>query len=330
MKALLESLAQAWGPSGYEHQIRALIQEKADSLAREIRVDTLGNLICRVGRGTGRRVMISAHMDEIGLMVSHIDREGFLRFTNIGAQMPNVLYSARVRFENGIVGVVGVENAYTERQKMPALPGFYIDVAGRSDEIRVGDVAGYFAPAVADEHGLISKGLDDRSGCAVLLSAMEALQDSEHDLYFVFTVQEEVGSRGAMTAAYAIQPEFALAVDVAPTGDTPKGPQNALKLGAGVAVKIKDVRHIAPPEIKNHLIQTAEKYNIPYQREVLTFGTTEASTIQLTQSGVPSGVLSIPCRHIHSPSEMVRWDDLETVRDLLVASLTEDLSGILR
>ena len=168
---------------------------------------------------------------------------------------------------------------------------------------------------------MIAKAMDDRVGCAVLLRVMKDLSKSPHDLFFVFTVQEEVGLRGAGAAGFGVEPEIALAVDVTLTGDTPECPPMAVALGDGPAIKIKDGGMLAHAGVKDWLIRTAEAARIPYQREVLTAGTTDAGAIQTTRAGVPSGCVSVPCRYVHLPSEMVDADDVAGSVGLLTAAL---------
>ena len=334
MKDLIQKLVEAWGPSGFEHHVRDLITAEVQGFASEIYTDALGNLICRVGElgEGGQRVMVAAHMDEIGVMISHIDREGYLRFTNIGGVFPHTLYGGRVKFEDGTIGVISVEHAWSNRKSLPDLNGFYIDVSNGDGN---GDV-GVGSPAIfwrtMDERGtrLISKSMDDRIGCAVAIEAMRRIHDADgpNEVFFVFTVQEEVGLRGATTAAYGLNPDVGFALDVTGTGDMPKGMQMEVKLGAGAAIKVLDGRHIAPPAIKNMMIHTAEAYEIPYQLEILTGGTTDAAAIQLAQSGVPAGTISIPCRNVHTVSETVDINDVQASVDLLAAMLTGSLEGL--
>ncbi|MFP4322118.1 MAG: M42 family metallopeptidase [Anaerolineales bacterium] len=332
MKDLIRDLVEAWGPSGFEHHVRAYIREQVADLADEMRVDAMGNLICRMGEkhSDGLRVMVAAHMDEIGVMVSHIDDNGFARFTNIGGVNQQHLHGLRVMFENGLVGVVYAESS-GDRGKIPGLNGFYIDAQNGEAEtpIKVGDPANFWRQM--DERGsrLTSKAMDDRIGCAVAIETMRRLKDSPHEVYFAFTVQEEVGLRGATTAGYSIYPDLAIALDVTLTGDTPKGPMKmAVELGKGTAIKALDGRHIAPPAVRELLVRRAEAHNIPYQIEILSGGTTDAAAIQLAQSGVPAGTISIPCRYVHSPSETVDLNDVQASVDLLVAALSEPITGI--
>lgn len=332
MKDLIRKLVEAWGPSGFEHQIRGLIRNEVEELADEIRVDALGNLICRVGKAkkNGLKIMVAAHMDEIGLMVSHIDRDGFLRFTNIGGLLQNTLFGNRVKFENGVIGTIGVEHGLTNRQRNPSMSGFFVDVSESVEsnaDIKVGDAAILWR--TMDERGsrLIAKSMDNRISCAVSIETMKRLKKSPHEVYFVFTVQEEVGSRGAQVAAYGIEPDLGIAVDVTSTGDVPKTVNMDVELGKGVAIKVMDVKHIVPPEIKKWMVDTAEKHKIPYQLEVLTLGTTDSETMQLARAGVPCGTVSIPTRYVHSVSETVDYNDVLASVDLLTALLSNPVKN---
>lgn len=332
MKDLIRKLVEAWGPSGFEHQVRELIRNEVEGLADEIRVDALGNLICRVGKAkkNGLKIMVAAHMDEIGLMVSHIDRDGFLRFTNIGGLLQNTLFGNRVKFENGVIGTIGVEHGLTNRQRNPSMTGFFVDVSESVEsnaDIKVGDAAILWR--TMDERGsrLIAKSMDNRISCAVSIETMKRLKKSPHEVYFVFTVQEEVGSRGAQVAAYGIEPDLGLAVDVTSTGDVPKTVNMDVELGKGVAIKVMDVKHIVPPEIKKWMVDTAEKHKIPYQLEVLTLGTTDSETMQLARAGVPCGTVSIPTRYVHSVSETVDYNDVLASVDLLTALLSNPVKN---
>ncbi len=321
MKELIKKLVEAWGPSGFEHKVRALIEAEVKDLADEVRVDPLGNLICRKGRG-GKKIMVAAHMDEIGLMVSHVDEKGFMRFANIGGLRTPALLSNRVRFENGTLGTLSADGFHWS--STPNIKDFYIDVSTGTDAdpgIRVGDAAGFVRPMEVRGNRIIAKSLDDRIGCAVMIEAMRRMGASKHEVYFVFTVQEEVGLRGARPSAFGIEPEIGISVDVTGTGDTPKGIKMAVELGKGAAIKVRDGGHIVPPAIKDLMIKRAEEAGIPYQLEVLPGGTTDAAGIQLSRAGVPSGCISIPTRYLHTVSETVDINDVQACVDLLVAVL---------
>ncbi len=331
MKELIKKLVEIYGPSGSEDQIREVIREEIAGLADEVRTDALGNLIARKQGGDGgKRVMLAAHMDEIGVIVTHVDEKGFLRFGPIGGVWPHTLLGGRVVFADGTIGVIGAEKVEDQdRNKVIPLEKLFIDV-GATDKasapVGVGDVASFYRPFADLGRRLVAKAFDDRIGCAILVQVMRELKTTPHDVYFVFSVQEEVGLRGAMTSAYGIEPEMGLSVDVTLTGDTPEARTMAVELGKGPAVKVKDGRMLTHPGVKRLLVETAEALGIPYQLEVLPRGTTDATAIQVSREGVPAGCVSIPCRYVHTPSEMVDYDDVSNAVKLLVAVLERPIT----
>ena len=324
MKDLIEQLTEVYGPSGREEQIREIIRAEVEPLADEIRVDTMGNLIAlKKGTGQGKKVMLAAHMDEIGLIISHVDEKGFLRAQRVGGVDTMTLTGGRVQFADGAIGVIAPEKG-PEFRKDPDLAKLYIDIGATSQAEaadRLGQIVGFVRPFTDMGNRVVAKAMDDRIGCAVLIETMRRIGDSPHDLFFVFTVQEEVGLRGAQTGAYGVEPDVGIAVDVTWAADTPEAYKMATKLGQGPCIKVKDGRMLAHPGLKDLLIETAEANEIPYQLEVLTGGTTDAAAIQLSRGGVPAGCVSIACRYIHTPSEMVDMDDVENAVKLLRAVL---------
>jgi putative aminopeptidase FrvX len=327
MKELIRSLVEATGPSGYETQVRELVLSSIAGLADEVKVDALGNLIARKGtlKEGGKRVMLSAHMDEIGLIATFIDDNGFIRFTANGGVFPVYLLGSRVRFLNGVEGVIGTENNNL-RDQSPSMDKCFIDVGARDRQscpVSVGDMAIFVRPYLDLGDRLVSKALDDRVGVAILVEALKQLQGTPNEVYFVFSTQEEVGTRGAITAAYAVDPELGIALDVTKTGDTPKCDKMEVALGKGPTVKVRDSGMLSDPRVVRWMRQTAEKAGIPYQLEVLDAGSTDARSIQVTRAGVPVGVISIPCRYVHSPSEMVDYQDVLNSVKLLTALLSE-------
>jgi endoglucanase len=269
-------------------------------------------------------------MDEIGLVVSHIDRQGYARFASIGTLFPATLLGARVRFENGVIGTIGVEHQFSKRRDLPNLDGFFIDIStgDQNAEVRVGDPAAFMGEVITRGDRIIGKSLDNRVSCAVQIEAMRRIktQGTPNSLYFVFTVQEEVGSRGARPAAYGIDPHVAIAVDVTGTGDLPKGKSMAVTLGAGAAIKTRDTGLIVPAAVKNWMVERAEAAGIPYQLEVFELGGTDGTAIQAVRSGVPTGAISIPARYIHTRSETVDRRDVQAALDLLVALLSRPIT----
>ena len=332
MDALIKTLAEAWGPPGYEHHIRDLIRAEVAADADEISVDALGNLICRMGDGP-RRVLVAAHMDEIGLIVSHIDRQGYARFASIGTLFPATLLGARVRFENGTIGTVGVEHQFSKRRDLPDLAGFYLDISTSlegSAPVSVGDPGAFVGEVFRRGERIIGKSLDNRLGCAVQIEALRRVRrtGTPHSVYFVFSVQEEVGARGAGPAAYGVEPHLALVVDVTSCGDQPHGKEMAVRLGGGPAIKMRDEGLIVPPAVRDLLIARAEEAGLPYQLEVLTGGGSDGRTIQAARAGVPTGAISLPLRYVHTPSETADMGDVRAAVDLLAAVLAGEV-GVL-
>ncbi len=330
LKELTKRITEVYGPSGYEQQVRELIREEIKSLVDELRVDALGNLIARK-KGTGpaprKKVMLAAHMDEIGVIVTHVDEKGFLRFAPIGGVYPINLHGSRCRFANGVTGVFGRETKDASATEIK-LDKLFIDVGATSPNnspVGVGDAAGFWRDFADLGNRLVSKAMDDRIGCVVLIETLRQLKKSPHDVYFVFTVQEEVGLRGATTSAFGVQPDLAIAVDVTGTGDTPESNRMAVELGKGPAIKVKDSGMLAHPAVKQLLVEAAQEAGVPYQFEVLMGGTTDAMAMQTTREGVPAGCLSIPTRYIHSPSEMIDFNDLQNAIKLLVTLLSKPI-----
>ena len=328
MIQLTHKLVETFGPSGFEDQIRAVIQGEIGDLADDLQVDALGNLIATVkGDGSGRRVMLAAHMDEIGVIVTHIDKDGFLRFGPVGGVSPALCMGNRVRFADGTIGVIWVEKRDNPKT-LPTFDQLYIDVGARDCEscpVAVGDMAGFDRTFVAQGDRWTAKSMDDRIGCVVLIEVMRNIREKDtrlpHDVHFVFSVQEEVGVRGATTAAFGLEPEIGIAVDVTATGDTPKARPMAVSLGKGPAIKVKDAGMIAHPGLVGLMSERADRAGIPYQLEVLTGGSTDARAMQLTHAGVIAGCVSIPCRFVHSVSETVDARDVRNAVNLLLACL---------
>ena len=337
MKPLIQKLTGTLSPSGHEDAIRNVIRAEVRDLADDVRTDALGNLIVRkrppsrvAGKGRGKRIMLAAHMDEIGLMVSHVDARGFLRFAALGGVYPRNLPGARVRFTDGTTGIVGLEPT-AGASEVPSLDRMYIDVGAstaRECPVRTGDVAAFERPFMDFGDRVAAKSMDDRVGCAVAIEVLKKLGRSEHDVYVVFTTQEEVGTRGAQTSAYGIDPDLGFSIDVTSWGDTPGIRNVEVALGRGPAIKIRDAGMLSDPRIVQWMIRTAERKRIPFQREVLLGGTTDARAMQLVRGGVPVGCVSIPCRYVHTASEMVDMNDVQNAVKLIVALLRSPVNWL--
>lgn len=318
---LLKKLTQINSVSGNESAICEIIKAEIEPYADEIKIDALGNLIAHK-KGDGKKIMYASHMDEIGIIATFIDENGFIRFGAVGGLNTKDLVYNRVRFSNGTVGVIGSEEE--NFKKSPNIKNLYIDIGAKSREeaekaVSIGDTAMFIGGFDVTGNTVISKALDNRVGCYILIETLKQLDKTANDLYFVFTVQEEVGLRGARTAAYSVDPDMAIAVDVTDTGDIPECDRMVIKLGGGAAVKIKDSSILCHSDVRTLMMETAKENGIKYQLEVLNFGGTDAGAIHTTREGVPTGGLSVPTRYIHSPSEMADINDIKACVDLLTA-----------
>ncbi len=325
----IERLTAAHGPSGDEGEVREAIMRLAAPYGGEVSVDVMGNLTIHKP-GPGPRVMLCAHMDTIGFLVTHIEDNGFLRVGKLGGVSPQESLYTPVRFRNGVRGVlVKEEKAGFEKLK---LDGCYVDAGVRDREealrlVQPGDAAVFSAPFCSLGETVVSPGLDNRVSCAALLQVLASLpEDHPNDLYFVFSVQEEVGLRGAKTAAWSAEPSYALAVDVTDVDDTPGTERcGTARLGKGAAIKRMDHSVICHPEMVKLLEQTAAERGIPVQQDILREGGTDAGVIQVSRAGVKTGGVSIPCRYIHTPTEMVSLADVQACIDLVSAFLQREL-----
>jgi putative aminopeptidase FrvX len=329
VKDLIKKLTEAFGPSGAEDNIREVIRKEVEPYVDEISVDALGNLIARKKGTGGKKVILDGHMDEIGLMVTHIDDNGFLRFGNIGGVSPFVALGQRVYFENGTMGVIGSERV--DDPKNLKLEKLYIDIGAKDkkdaeSKVQVGTSCAFHQTFIDLGDRVVAKAMDDRVACAIIIEVLRRLEKTDNDIYAVFATQEEVGLRGARAAAYGISPDVGIALDVTRTGDTPKGVTMDVALGKGAAIKVKDSSLICHPALKNYMVKIAEEKGIKYQMEVLEAGGTDSGAIQMTKSGIPAGVISIPCRYIHSPGEMVDIGDVEACVQLAKALCESPLS----
>ena len=324
---LLKDIVKVYGPSSNETLVREFIKAEIEDYVDEIQVDIMGNLIARK-KGNGKKIMISAHMDQIGLMAIDIDENGFIRFTNIGGISPFNTLSQQVIFENGTIGAVFAEPV-DDISKLK-LENMYIDIGAKSKEeaeekVNVGDICIYHSDLVENDNVVFTPYLDDRVGCFIAIEAIKVIKEPKNDLYFVFSVQEEVGLRGAKTAAYSVDPDIGIALDVTAHGDTPKAKRFAIGLHKGAAIKVKDNSLITHPKIRQTLVDLAKNNHIPYQMEVLEFGGTDSGAIHVNKSGVPSGVISIPTRYVHSTVEMASKEDILNCTELLIAFLNHSL-----
>lgn len=327
-KALVKRLSEAYGPSGSEDEVRELVRVEIKPYADQVRMDALGNLIVqRRGNGAHRKkIMLAAHLDEIGVIVTHIDGRGFCRFGPLGPS-PRLLPGERCRFANGTLGVFGREEEDASRNEN-RLEKMFIDVGATGAEnapVKVGDAAALVREFVDNGRYWIGKALDDRLGCAIVIETLRRLQKTPYDIDCVFTVQQEVGGRGASVAAYALQPDMAFVVDATLAADTPGAIPGAIALGKGPAIKVKDAGLVTSSTARQALLRAAREARVPVQLEVTSRVETDGTTIQAAREGVPTGVLSIPLRYARTASEMVAEDDVQHAIQLLLALLSKPL-----
>ena len=327
MKSFLKILTESFGPSGYEEIVSRLIFHEVRSLTDEVRIDAIGNVIARrkpsrEAKNT-RRIMLAAHMDETGVIASHIDKSGFIRFAYIGGTLDRNIQGVRVRFSNGITGVIGYDRLEQVDDLLP-IGKMFIDVGERSRAdcpVKVGDVAAFEGPYFEMGDRLVAKAMDGRAGVAILVETLRKLKSTAHDVHFVFTTQKQVGMRGAGPVTFGIEPEIGIAVDVTSAGDTPGASTPGVELGKGPCIRIRDEQMLPDRRVVSWMLKTAEKARIPHQREVLLSGSSEAKEIQISRAGVMTGVISVPVRYLHSSSEMVDYNDLKNSVALLIALL---------
>ncbi len=338
---LLKKIAETPGISGREDLVRALILEELRSLTDEVSVDRLGNIIALKRGKSERRVMLAAHMDEIGFIVKHIDSRGFIRIQPVGGFDPRVLFAQRV-LVHGYAGQTlrGVlmpasKPIHLLGDEKPAarLDDLFIDLGLSGEQVRanveVGDMITMDRTLEVVGDMVVSKSLDDRASLFVMLEALRALQSHEVTIFAVATVQEEVGLRGAATAAYQVQPDVSVALDVTLAGDLPgSADQDAVtRLGAGTAIKIFDSSHISNHKLVRHFRDLAKEHNIRYQLEVLPRGGTDAGAMQRSREGSPTITLSTPTRYVHTVNEMIHQADLEASIALLARYLEDAHNG---
>jgi endoglucanase len=326
MKELIMQLAEACAPAGNEDNVRALLKEAVAPYADEVREDVIGNLIA-TKKGTGadrKQLLLTAHMDEPGLLVVYVEESGLLRVGPIAAGEAAYWVGKRIVFPNGTAGVVATE------AKTPGdvqFSNLVVDIGAASkaeatSHVQVGDSCSLEQSATALlENRLTGKALDNRVGCAVAVEVLKQLGDATHDVTVVFAVQQQVGNRGIKPSAFSVEPDFGLVLDGVRSGDTPGAGRLEIKLGEGAAIKVMDGRVLIPGHIKNFLIDQAEAADLKYQLEVNPEGQSDAGALLQVQAGVPVGALSIPFRQAGLGAEIVDLRDVEATVTLAVAAL---------
>ncbi|MEX2314080.1 MAG: M42 family metallopeptidase [Thermomicrobiales bacterium] len=334
---LLKRLCETPGIAGREDAVRALVRDEMAGLVDELRTDALGNVI-GVRRGSGGpRVLLAAHMDEIGFMVKHIDERGFIRFQPVGGFDPSRLPAQRVTVHafdgatyRGAISVAGkpIHLQAAHEVKPPTIDDLFVDISLDGDAacaaVEVGDMITLDRTLELAGANIMSKALDDRVGLFIILETLRSLGEmTRAEVIAVATTQEEVGVRGAKTAAWALQPEIGIALDITPAGDFPGAPEEfvGVRLGGGVAIKVMDTGAISDHSLNQQLRQVASEHNIPFQLEILGRGGTDASAIQRSRSGVRATALSIPVRYAHTVNELCAVSDVRAAIGLLTLYL---------
>ena len=341
-EALLKRLIETPGVSGREEEQREIAREELGSLTDEVRTDALGSVI-GTKRGNGdARVMIAAHTDEIGYLVKYIDDKGFLRLQTLGGHDPANMVSQRVLVTTSrgetLRGTLQPARkpphlSRGEEQKPPKAEEFYVDLGLDTEtvkeKVRIGDYAVMDRTLERVGDTYVGKAMDDRVGVFVMYEALRAVGDHDATIFAVATSQEEVGLRGAAASGSALEPTVVVALDVTLAMDVPGGGnENTItELGKGVAIKIMDGHSISHPKLVEHLRTIAERENIPHQMEILPAGGTDAGGVQRLHGGIPAVTLSIPCRYVHTPNEMVSATDVEAAITLLARYLEEAAAG---
>ncbi len=344
--AQLDNLCAAHAVSGYEETLAAKITPEAGNYADEVSTDSLGNVIAHM-RGDGPKVMVTAHLDEIGLMIRYIDERGFLFFAPVGGHRAQNLFAraCTVKTDDGrfVPGLINHMRPGRPQgiEKLPELDEFFIDVGasslGEAEQmgLEIGNTVSLeYEFRRMGGHRLMGKALDDRALILIQLEALRRLADTRADpgdlpdLYFVFTTQEEVGARGAKTAAYAIDPDVAVALDITVANDLPGTPpcETITRLDAGPAIKVMDrlassqMGHIAAPQVVRDMKSVANRHRIPYQLEVFMAGSTDAATMHLEREGAASGAILLPTRYVHA-HEVISERDVVSMTELLLRYL---------
>lgn len=329
---LLKDLTQTFGVSGFEKEVAKLIINEIKSYCDDVMVDSIGNVIA-LKKGIGenkKRIMVSGHMDEIGFAVLGVTDKGYIKVKKVGGISTYNSFMQRVKFKNGATGII---SSFEKMDKVGAgdVNKLYVDICASSKEdalkyVSMGETACYIGEYRELANNCVTaKALDDRSGCYILIEALKKMSKPYHDVYFVFSVQEEVGLIGATTAAARINPDLGIAVDITGSFDTPTDADGNAVIGGGAAIKVMDASVICDEGLVDEMIKCAKENNIKYQLDVLAGGGTDAGAINKSNYGVKSLGISIPTRNGHSPNGIVNMDDVNACIDLLGKFTERDL-----
>lgn len=332
---LLEKLCNADGVSGCEKEVRELIKNEIEEYADEIKIDSMGNLLVkRNGKKHGKTLMLSAHTDEVGLIVSGFTKEGYLKFKAVGGIDTRVIISKKVRVgRDKLKGIIGLKAVHLttrkERESVPKMSSLYIDIGANNEEdakkyVKLGDYVAFNTEAeLFGKHTIKAKAIDDRVGCYILCELIK--QQPEYDTWFCFVTQEEVGLRGARIAADRIKPDSALVIEGTTCCDVPGAEEHdyVTAMGEGAAISFMDRTTIVDKKFCDYLFKLAEKNNINVQHKKMASGGNDAGVIHLSGEGVKCASISVPCRYIHSPASLASLDDIDSALKLCKAFLSD-------
>lgn len=324
-QTMVKRLALAYGPAGSEETVREVVRAELKGLADQVRVDALGNLIAlRKGSGNGRKkIMLTAPLDEIGVMVKFIEARGFARFGLLGAVKPLTLLGARCQFENGVTGIFGREPQGAKRTEID-VDALFIDLGARDADhapVQVGDAACFVGTFHAADELWMGKALGGRASCAVLIETLRRLKKCAHDVYCVFSAQHQVGARGAGAAAFAIQPDNAFVLEPTPAHDIPGAEASPIALGKGSAILMHDENFVVSSTARQLLLSVARGAQLPYQIQARAHAGGGGASIQATRQGIITAALALPTRYLNTPSEMIHARDVETAIEIFGALL---------
>jgi len=339
MDALLKNILDAAGVSGNEEEVAKIMQLELKKTCDNVHIDTFGNVIARKGKGN-KKIMLCAHMDEVGLLVKHISKEGFINFIKVGGIDDRILLGKKVLIkakDGDVTGIIGSKPVHLQKEEERKHPvkyeDMFIDIGCRTKEetekkVQIADQIVFDSDSGKLNGNLYyGKAIDDRAGCYALIKIMERLK-VKAEVYAVATAQEEVGLKGARTSSFKINPDFALAIDTTVAGDTPgiRDTESSLKVGGGVAITIIEAAGrgvIVSKKIKEMFIETAKKNKIKYQIDVLEGGMTDGAIIYMNREGIATGVLSVPTRYVHAPIGVFNIEDVNNCVELAIKIIEE-------
>jgi len=340
MEPLLKKILEASGVSGYESEISEIMYNEFKRASCDVEIDCLGNVIAKKGKGK-IKIMLAAHMDEVGLIVKNITKEGFIGFIKVGGIDDRILLGQRVVIKNknkDVLGIIGIKPIHLQKEEEKNKPINYQDMfidIGAKDKAHAESLVSIGDPVIFEPNsGILNgnlyygKAVDDRVGCFCLIKIMERLNNIDALIYAVATTQEEVGLKGARTSSFKISPDYAFVIDTNIAGDTPQitEKESNLKLGEGVGIPIIEASGrglIVNEKLRNILIETAKKNNIKYQVAVIEGGMTDGAIIYINKEGIPTGVLSIPTRYVHTSTSVFSMDDLNCTIELATKTIEE-------